>query len=79
MRDTNPRATARYYELLREKSPAERLEMASALTSVVRELSLAGIRRDSPNLTQRQLQAKLAERMYGRDVAVRLFGVESGR
>ncbi len=79
VRDTNPKAEARYYELLRQRSAAERLEMASALTNAARELALAGIRERSPNLTERQLRAKLAERLYGREVATRLFGGESGR
>lgn len=79
MRDTNPAATARYYELIRTRSPAERLEMASALTSAVRELALAGIRRDHPGLSARELQVKLAQRMYGRAVAERLFAGEGRR
>jgi hypothetical protein len=78
LRDTNPTATARYYELLRQKSGAERLAMVATLTHAVRELARAGIHQDDPTLTERQIQAKLAERMYGPAVAARLFGDESG-
>ncbi|MBK7584641.1 MAG: hypothetical protein IPI67_31205 [Myxococcales bacterium] len=79
VRDTTREGTRRYQQLLRAKSAGERLEMASALTSAVRELALAGIRERSPYLTERQLQSKLAELLYGREVACRLFGDDGAR
>lgn len=72
--DTSSGATRRYYELLRRKSGIERLAMAAALTRAVRELAEAGIRFEHPDLTPRQLQARLTERLYGSAVAHRLFG-----
>ena len=48
--------------------------MVAALTRSVRELAVAGIRAERPELTPRQVQARLAERLYGTAVARRLFG-----
>lgn len=74
MFDTSPKVTRRYYELLRQKTGVERLAITAALTRSVRRLAEAGIRSERPELTDRQVQARLAERMYGTDVAQRLFG-----
>jgi len=74
--DTNPRATRRYYELLRQQSGARRLAMAAMLTSSVRQLAEAGIRAQYPGLTERQVRARLAQRLYGTVTARRLFGLD---
>jgi hypothetical protein len=74
MRDTPAGALARYQELLRAQSPEERLAQAMALTSAVRELTVAGIRQRHPDASERELRARLAVRLYGRDAALRMFG-----
>ena len=48
--------------------------MAAALTRSVRQLAEAGIRSEQPELSPRQVQARVAERMYGTATARRLFG-----
>ena len=45
IQDTSPSAVARYHELLRAQTPAQRLAQAAALTRATRELALRG---DSP-------------------------------
>jgi hypothetical protein len=73
--DTAPRATARYFELLREAAPQKRLALCLGLSRAVRELAIAGIRnahRDR-QLSEDDLRAMLAERLYGAEVARRLF------
>ena len=74
MNDTSPAARRRYDELLRQRTPAQRLAIAMSLSRAVRELAVAGIRSARPNASPREVQAELAVRMYGQEVAERLFG-----
>src|SRR5690606_10816411 len=73
MDDTSPAAQARYYELLRRQSPMDRLRTAGLLTRMVRELAEADILRANPGASRRELQFGLASRLYGDEVAQRLF------
>jgi hypothetical protein len=73
VQDTSPAAQARYYELLR-RLPAERRMVAlHRLNRAVRELALAGLRQRHPTATDAELRVRLTVRLYGRDVALRLF------
>jgi hypothetical protein len=76
LNDTAPAADRRYHELLRARTPAERLEHAVRLTTTARALAEAGIRHRQPELDERQVRAELARRMYGDAVARRLFGAD---
>jgi hypothetical protein len=71
--DTSPEARARYYELLRQQAPMERLRTAVLLTQAVRRLAEADILRKNPHASPRELQRDLARRIYGGEVAERLF------
>ena len=73
MRDTSLAAERRYFELLREKSSIERLDIALGLTRLVRELALAAVTAEHPSAEPNELKALLAERPYGRTVADRVF------
>ncbi|HET9958177.1 MAG TPA: hypothetical protein VFQ61_26965 [Polyangiaceae bacterium] len=73
MRDTSPEAEERYFELMRRQPPAARLAAAARLCSAVRALAEAGIRDGHPGATEQEVRAHLAARMYGREVASRLF------
>jgi hypothetical protein len=72
--DTDPRQRERYFELLRGLSPAERLRKAADLTQAVRWMAEAGIRQRFPRADETEVRVRLAERLYGRQVAQRLFG-----
>jgi hypothetical protein len=77
MRDTSERAQNRYYELLRAQTPLARITTAAGLSSAVRELAEAAIRTDDPDAPANVVRARLTRRLYGREVAARLFpGVE---
>lgn len=77
MRDTSPVALERYYELLRARTPLARLAAAVDLSSAVRQLAEASIRAAEPDASAAVVRARLAWRLYGREVAARLFpGVE---
>ena len=73
MLDTSFTAEQRYFQLLSEKSPIERLSIALGLTRSVRELAATAVSNEHPGATTEELRAHLAERLYGRSVADRLF------
>lgn len=72
--DTSKEADERYHELLRACAPHERLARADALTRMVRDLAVQGIRMRHPNATAHELQVRLAVRLYGREAAERIYG-----
>ena len=76
MDDTQPKAKARYVELLRQAGPERRLEMCASLSRSTRELAIAGIKAAHPDrtLSDNDLRYALAERLYGAEVAHRLYG-----
>ena len=79
MRDTSKPAQERYYQLLRAQTPLARITTAAGLSSAVRQLAEAAIRTDDPKASDSVVRARLARRLYGREVAARLFpGVELG-
>jgi hypothetical protein len=74
MQDTSPRQRQRYLELLRAKQPHERLAIAMSLSNAVRELATAGLRARHTAASDEELRVRLAVRLYGGDVGIRLFG-----
>ncbi|MBX3229733.1 MAG: hypothetical protein KIT84_05315 [Labilithrix sp.] len=64
----------RYHALLRAQAPHERLAQAMALSTMTRELALAGIRARFPNADAHELDVRLAVRLYGRDAACKVYG-----
>ena len=77
MRDTTPEAQERYYALLVERGPIERLAISLRLTRSVRELAESSIRTLHPDATDDRIRQLLAERLYGTEVAERLFGKDA--
>ncbi len=73
MLDTTPTALERYRQLLRAQAPHQRLAQAMALTDAVRTLAVAGIRQRHPAASEDEIRVRLSVRLYGRDVARRLF------
>ena len=71
--DTSPEADARYHELLRGMTPRQRFESAARLSSAVRELAVAGIVDRHPGAPADEVRARLTVRLYGREVAERLW------
>lgn len=72
--DTSPAADARYHALLRQMTPERRLEAAVRLSSGVRAMVLAGLRKRHPQASEQELRIRLTVRLYGRACAERLFG-----
>jgi len=73
MRDTSEPARARYYQLLRAQTPLARITTAAELSSAVRQLAEAAIRTDAPEAPTIVVRSRLARRLYGPEVANRLF------
>lgn len=73
MRDTSEPALQRYYELLRGRTPVARITAAVELTAAVRGLAESAIRAADPGASAIVVRARLASRLYGREVAARLF------
>ena len=73
VQDTSREADGRYFELLRARSPAERAAILAGLNASVRRLAVASIREKHPGASEREVAARLAERLYGIEVRARLF------
>jgi len=73
MDDTSEAATRRYFELLRQRSPLEKRAILAGLVASVRRLAESGVRAARPGASEREVQAQVAARIYGVEVANRLF------
>jgi hypothetical protein len=63
--DTSPSAWAAYYAILDRMDGPARLHAALQLSDAVRELRLAGIRDRHPDLSGREVIARLVAEDYG--------------
>jgi len=72
--DTSPNARAVQEELLRKRTPEEKLQMVSELTIGVQKLAFAAIRQSNPELTDDQIWLQLAVRRLGADVVRKVYG-----
>jgi hypothetical protein len=59
-------------DLLRRATPSRRLELAFALSADVMSLSLAGIRRRQPGLSEPEAHLRFVAIHYGDDLAERV-------
>jgi len=65
MRDTSPAIEQRMARMIAERSPEERLRMASSMFESARELVRAALLREDPGLNEAQLRARTFVRFYG--------------
>jgi hypothetical protein len=75
MLDTTAEQQDRYYAMLSRLSPETRAKMTFDLSRLIRQLALSGIRLRHPSASDEELKVRLAVRLYGREIAKRLFGV----
>ena len=73
MNDTSPEAAALQEELIRNMSPAQRIQRVLELNRAVETLAVAGIRAQYPDASPREVFLRLAERKLGRELASRAF------
>lgn len=76
-RDTTDEARHVQTEMFRAMTPAERLLIAVELSEAVERLARAGIERDHPGATERQVLWHLAARRYGEALADAAFGTST--
>ena len=67
MNDTAPEVAERYRMLIMRRSGSDRLRMACEMFDCARQLMIARIKSDNPDLTATELRVKIFERTYGRD------------
>lgn len=67
--DTTPAAEELIFKLLAKKSAAERLQMVCQTSAAMRALAMNGLRQRYPQDSEAQLKVRLAELLYGAEVA----------
>jgi hypothetical protein len=67
MNDTHPGVDAKMNELLRARTPEERLLMGASMFDTAKAMVLAGIRRDRPDLGEPGVRRALFLRFYADD------------
>lgn len=72
--DTHPKMDDLQIHLLRQASPAQKLEMLAGLNASARMLSLSGLRSRYPHASERELQRRLAGLLLGEILACKVYG-----
>jgi hypothetical protein len=73
MLDTTPAARRFYYQPLSRMSSRERLALMNDSSRMVRAVAESAIRREHPAASAEELRARLAVRLYGREVVRRVL------
>jgi hypothetical protein len=69
MRDTTPEMEEKMRELIRNKSSVERARMGASMYSTSRQLVLAAILRENPEISPIAIKQELFLKFYGNDFA----------
>ena len=67
-------AQERQFQILKQKTGEERLKLALQLRELVLSLAKASIKNEYPNLSAKELQKKLLQRIYGDDFCFEIGG-----
>lgn len=67
--DTTPEIEERQVEAWRRMRPAEKLALVLQMSANVRRLALAGVRRRHPHASSHEQQLRLAQVIFGDDLA----------
>ncbi len=71
--DTSPAAEAKLIELLRKKTPEEKLRMVNQLNAGVRTVTMSGLKLRFPHADDKELKQRLAELLLGSARAKTVF------
>ncbi|HXP83522.1 MAG TPA: hypothetical protein VN841_02310 [Bryobacteraceae bacterium] len=71
--DTEPHALEVWLELLRSKTPGERIAATLGLTSFALQMSEMGVRRMHPEASDREVFLRVAARHLPRDLMIRAY------
>ena len=77
-RDTRPDIEERMLALYRALTPAQKAVRLFDLVRTSRLLAGARIRRDHPELTDREVEVRVAALVYGGDLVRRATGIDPG-
>jgi hypothetical protein len=72
--DTDPRALEVWLDLIRGKTPGERIEMAFRLTDLALRMAEAGVRARYPEASEREVFLRSAALRIPRDLMIRAYG-----
>jgi hypothetical protein len=72
--DTHPKMEALQIQLLRQASPARKMEMLAQLNASARILALTGLRSYYPLASETELRRRLAGLLLGEDLARKVYG-----
>jgi hypothetical protein len=72
--DTHPKMEALHIQLLRQATPAQKLEMLAGLNASARTLALTGLRSRYPLAAEAELQRRLAGLLLGEELARKVYG-----
>lgn len=72
--DTNPAVEAFLIDLLRQASPARKMEMLAELNAAARMLALAGLRSRYPQDSEDRIRRRLADLLLGEVLAKKVYG-----
>jgi len=73
-RDTDPRALEIWFDLLRQKTPGERIASAFELTRLALSVAEMGVRAAYPNADEREIFLRVAARHLPRDLMIQAYG-----
>ncbi len=72
--DTDPRAMEVWLDLLRAKTPGERIEMAFQLTAFAIQMAESGVRASCPEASEREIFLRTAALRIPRDLMIKAYG-----
>jgi hypothetical protein len=72
LRDTAPDIRRRQFDIYRAMLPAQRVELAVAMSEDVRQITLDGIRARNPSFGDAQVRLEWLRILYGDGLAARL-------
>lgn len=76
--DTSPQIEAKMLELYGKMSVLQKANKVFDLMRATRELSALRIRAEHPELSDREVQVRVAALVYGRDLVKRATGIDPG-
>ena len=72
--DTTPEAERVLIQLLRNASPARKMEMVESANRTARMLAMAGLRERFPQESEARLRRRLADLWLGAELAAKAYG-----
>lgn len=72
--DTHPEIAAMQTQLLRQLSPAQRLEKVAQLNQTAKMLALAGLKSRYPDDSPDNLKRRFADLVLGTELAYKVYG-----